>query len=225
MTVACLEQEIQSPEGRLQYQKAPPGGVKRAPSIDWAKISSNTDALIRLTDCPVEFDAHKLNAAVLKSSEEGKIVSEFVANETCPIARKLLMEEGIDCWRRAIKNADQEEDGTLVVEARPVTVQRMGKTDSQDVSVVDSSPTPYTAPLQLSTTLGSPQGATSLRLSYATPSPLYPMLNTGSHVVTAAGALSEGPAVGVSRPNADVVPPEAVKLVLERTHYLTTTAL
>ncbi|KAI8491378.1 hypothetical protein Bbelb_310110 [Branchiostoma belcheri] len=65
-----------------------------------------------------------------------------------------------------------------------------------NVSVVDSSPTPYTALLQLSTTLGSPQGATSLRLSYATPSPLYPMLNTGSHVVTAAGALSEGPAVG-----------------------------
>ncbi|KAI8519731.1 hypothetical protein Bbelb_029880 [Branchiostoma belcheri] len=30
---------------------------------------------------------------------------------------------------------------------------------------------------------------------------------------------------GVSRPNADVVPPEAVKLVLERTHYLTITAL
>ncbi|KAI8516912.1 hypothetical protein Bbelb_054930 [Branchiostoma belcheri] len=29
----------------------------------------------------------------------------------------------------------------------------------------------------------------------------------------------------VSRPNADVVPPEAVKLALERTHYLTITAL
>ncbi|KAI8488086.1 hypothetical protein Bbelb_342040 [Branchiostoma belcheri] len=31
--------------------------------------------------------------------------------------------------------------------------------------------------------------------------------------------------VSVSRPNADVVPPEAVKLALERTHYLTITAL
>ncbi|KAI8491821.1 Anaphase promoting complex subunit 7 [Branchiostoma belcheri] len=29
----------------------------------------------------------------------------------------------------------------------------------------------------------------------------------------------------VSRPNADVVPPEAVKLALERTHHLTITAL
>ncbi|KAI8494435.1 hypothetical protein Bbelb_276610 [Branchiostoma belcheri] len=31
--------------------------------------------------------------------------------------------------------------------------------------------------------------------------------------------------VSVSRPNADVVPPEALKLALERTHYLTITAL
>ncbi|KAI8479354.1 hypothetical protein Bbelb_429080 [Branchiostoma belcheri] len=33
------------------------------------------------------------------------------------------------------------------------------------------------------------------------------------------------PASSVSRPNAGVVPPEAVKLVLERTHYLTITAV
>ncbi|KAI8521630.1 hypothetical protein Bbelb_013840 [Branchiostoma belcheri] len=117
--------------------------VKGASSSDLAKMSSNTDALIRLTDCPVEFDAHKLNAAVLMNLEEGKIVlgvnnsysaiqaayyirpgylkgfiligrayvlSRLVANETCPTARELLTEEGINCCRRAIKNADQEED-------------------------------------------------------------------------------------------------------------------
>ncbi|CAH1265919.1 Hypp3260 [Branchiostoma lanceolatum] len=117
--------------------------VKGAPPSDLAKMSSSTDALIRLTDCPVEFDAHKLNAVVLMNLEEGKVVlgvnnsysaiqaayyirpgylkgfiligrayvlSRLVPNETCTAARKLLMKEGISCCRRAIENADQEEN-------------------------------------------------------------------------------------------------------------------
>ncbi|KAI8482324.1 hypothetical protein Bbelb_399150 [Branchiostoma belcheri] len=51
---------------------------------------------------------------------------------------------------------------------------------------------------------------------------------TGESVVLDLGRVhvkSPKPRFGVSRPNADVVRTEAVKLALERTHYLTITAL
>ncbi|KAI8491387.1 hypothetical protein Bbelb_310200 [Branchiostoma belcheri] len=143
-------------------------------------------------------------------------------------------QQGVDAaWRRV----ENELTSGIVISNRQLKGERMKQeNDTQDTNgtvqrvpgtypletIVDSSPTPYTAPLQLSTTLGSPQGATSLRLSYATPSPLYPMLNKGSHVVTAAGALSEGPAVGVFRPNADVVPPEATRIAMRENRFETT---
>ena len=44
MTVACLEQEIQSPEGLLQYQKAPLGGAKsqiKWPAYFFKRVKSN----------------------------------------------------------------------------------------------------------------------------------------------------------------------------------------
>ncbi|KAI8490913.1 hypothetical protein Bbelb_313320 [Branchiostoma belcheri] len=159
-----------------------------------------------LVDCKISPDAatilagqlhllHTLTDLNMKSNKIGDEGVEAIA-ETFPHLKKLQL---LNIANTSITNVGGRAVARSLVHLQQLQELFLQKNEL-DIRNSKSFPTPYTAPLQLSTTLGSPQGATSLRLSYATPSPLYPMLNTGSHVVTAAGALSEGPAVGERAP-------------------------